>query len=324
MYNIFKFGCIFAPMFSLFQNKHPFTAILYFVLAAVLSVYHFMIHNDSLFEWRLGLWQKDIELQTEVGIALFSFILAVNAVLISRLFNVIRLLDYTTFVPGMLYMVVSFSLLHYSNISAVISDFWLILALSELLKIQNQSEVKALVFNASLFVGIAITFQFNAVVLSLFPLYVLLKNKSFVWREAIMNVLGLVCVGIYYFSYSIYYSLTVQPMERADVFIDNNYLIVIAIFAFAFAITYFMRMVQIKNPGVRAEKIIGIFFIGALLLFIMSLALSLSNKNIQWLNALFPALYMSFVLHKTKNNFILKTLVYVLLLFGILKYFAYF
>lgn len=324
MYNIFKFGCIFAPMFSIFQNKHPFTALIYFVLAIALAVYHCLVQNDSLFIWHLGLWQNSIELQSEVGIALFSFVLAINAVLVSRLFNVIRLLDSTTFVPGMLYMVVSLSLLHYSSLSAVISDFWMIMALSELLKIQNQSEVKGLVFNASLFIGVAITFQFNVIVLSFFPLYVLLKNKPFIWREAIMNVLGLACVGFYYFIYSLYSGLTIQPSNPTDIYLGNNNWYIIVLFTFILAVTYLIRVMQIKNPGVRVEKIIGVLFIGALLLFIINTIISIGNKNIPLNNAIFPAIYMSFVLHKTKNNFILKTLVYVLLVFGVLKYLAFF
>jgi hypothetical protein len=320
MYNIFKFGCIFAPMFSLFQNKHPFTTLLYFVLASLFAGYHYFIQSENFYEWNLGLWQKKIELHSELGIGLFSSILAVNAIIISRLFNQIRLLDYTTFVPGMLYMVFSFSLLHYTNLSVLISDFWMLLALSELLKIQNQSEVKALVFNASLFLGIAITFHSNLIVLGFFPLFVLLRNKSFMWREAIMNLLGLVCVGIYFFSYLFYFGLRFQINTDSYCFINNNYFYVIALFTFTLTVTYLIRVLQIKNPGVRAAKIIGIFFIGAFLMFIISITLSVINRQTQWHNALFPALYMCFVLEKTKNNFILKTLVYGVLLLGVLKY----
>ena len=201
------------------------------------------------------------------------------------------------------------------------SDTFIILALMQLFTIEKNKDAKAIVFNASLFIALAVTFSVHAAALLIIPLFVVLTTRTFVWREVVLSFIAFLTVLIYLVFYHYFYQLNSSiPLKEKPPFENNLQIYILAVWATTIISAFFIRKMTILNPGIRTEKILNIFTLGLLLMLLVSIAFYLSRNIVVVHFALFSALYAAYVFIQSKNKFLLKMLFYGLVLFGVFYY----
>jgi len=307
-------------MFSLFQNRHPFTILLMAPLAFALGAVHYAFGDPVEQIWNLGFWKSNFQASSFITQLCFIAIVATNAILISILFNRINILDNNIFLSGMLYALFSFSSIDLNDIGILISDFFLILSLIQIAQIKNNLDARSSIFKAALLLGFAATFNLNYLLLLLLPFITLSRIRPFVWREFTLILLAFTVAAAYFGFYSFYYELnfasiiilpTAAEIESWLVIIGLTLLMLSAIIS---------RNKNVSNPGIRIEKIISIWLIGFVLLLLSNFLIYWITQHFNWQNAVFPALYLSYVYSISKTKSLYRFLVYGVLAFGILRF----
>jgi hypothetical protein len=300
-------------------------------LAALICAVFFFFDPPYAVKISLGLWHLPESL-SKTGfdyyavLAAYGLIVCMNAILLSRVFNRLNLVDFNIYLPGLFYSIFSFASLNLSDISFLLGDFFIIMALFFTSSIKNNQDARNQAFNAAFFIALAASFNMNYAYMLLYPFITLTRIRPFIWREHTLILLAYSAVLFYLFAFYFYYEIPTDSIEFFNVLTIYEYeswlilLVIITIMAAAFV----SRQRNVANPGVRTGKILSLWYTGFLLMLFSDLVSYFFTKHIGFHNAIFPALYLTFVYSHSKTKFIYRFLTYAVLAVGVMRFFNLF
>lgn len=313
-------------MFSLLQNRHPLTILLLIPLAVIFAFGHFLNAADAV-DLVLVNFQKTFTFsKLELGIA-YAAVSALNAIILSVIFNRLNLIDYFSQIVGLLYLIFTFSSVHLDQMHLLFADMFLIFAVGFLMEIKNNDDAKRSVFNASFFLGISILFNVTNLPLVLLPFFVLSRTKSFVFREYLLILIGLTTVFVYFWFYHFYYQLKfknpfvfLSKLELLDFYILGALTIVVLLILTSLA----TRSRTVGSPGIRIERIVKLLFSGLVIQVLCFVGFYLLTVDTMLQVSVFLALYVGYVYHQAKVKFLYHFLSYAFIVLSLMKYFELF
>lgn len=183
-------------------NRSGVLLLLPFLIAAYVFIslytgYHIPSELESFGFWKLGLKETSL-----ISAILGPLLVFVNAVLLNAIFNRNGFQEKNTYLPALLYVVfLSFFHSFYFLTGFGVATTILILAFWQLLKLDQNSDGRKAVFNASLLLGLAATFYPLLLISIPFLFGMIWILRPFVFRESALAIIGfvipLVYVGIY-------------------------------------------------------------------------------------------------------------------------------
>ncbi len=315
-------------MYFVYTKNHPIVLLLtpLIILGYLLAQALFLTNPPSL-DLDLG-WFGNYTLSSWIALALNTFVLSLNSILINWIFNKNEFLDKQSFVPSLIYitLIIFFESSVYLS-GTTIAQTFLLLALAASYSLNQKEDERQKAFNIGLFVGISI-----CLIPSYYPFIILAYIMLWTFRPFIVKEFVLLTAGILTpFLYALYLNLSIKKLTLEDTYIiqnENIYLtfiqylpIGVSVLALLFAWTGFKARLQKIN--VRIRRIIrvqyfwilfGVFHIGVDLMF-----------NGKFDNSVVLAIPLTFGLslaatHKPLNRFTIPFL-YIILLMTIFKFF---
>ncbi|MBA3898732.1 MAG: hypothetical protein H0X62_00745 [Bacteroidetes bacterium] len=115
-----------------------------------------------------------------------------QALLLNHIVNTNDILKPKSNLPALMYVLIMSSVVELQTLHpVVISNIFLIIAISRICTIYNQNRVYSQVFDAGMFVALGSFFYFPAIAFFLFIWLSLLIIRPFIWREYIIALLGM-------------------------------------------------------------------------------------------------------------------------------------
>jgi hypothetical protein len=146
----------------------------------------------------LGLWGKQSFYAVNVLYVLTGVLVFTNAVLANYLFNKNEFYDKNSYVISLFYIVlISFFHSAYQLDGILIAHFFLIVALFQMFRLENNSDGRKWCFNTGLFLGIAGTFHPPFLAILPFIWMMISRIRPFVFREFLLATLGYLLPLIY-------------------------------------------------------------------------------------------------------------------------------
>jgi hypothetical protein len=314
-------------MFSLFQNRHPLAILFLIPLAAVFTFLHFWFSKEEMHTINLPFFQKVFTLQKQELAVVFFGLLALNSMALSKLFNRLNLIDFFSYIPGLLYLIFSFSSLTLDQTHVLFAEFFVILGVVFVLRIKNNFDAKASVFLAAFFFAIAIAAFPGFLFIVFVPFIALARSKSFVFREYFLAFLAYCLVAFYVMFYYYFYELRFSfPWVMNAEFVAPNY-DSLGLFIggmLLLLLSVLTRSRTVGSPGIRIERIVVLMFIAVVLQLISSLFFFTIKTETDWYASVFLALYVGYAYHFTNVKFVYHMLSYAILVFAILQHFGLF
>jgi hypothetical protein len=300
-------------------------------MAALLCALFFFFDVPNAVKISLGLWRLPIEFATkgldyQKILLVYGVFIALNAMLISHLFNRVNLVDFNIYIPGLLYGIFSFASLNLIDTSFLIGDFFIILSLYFITTIKNNEDARRQIFNAAFFIAIAASININYSYMLLYPFLVLFRIRPFVWREHALILLAYFGVFLYLAAFYFYYQIPLKSIEFFHVdslYQYESWLVLLVIIA-TMGMAFLSRQRNLANPGVRAGKMISLWFGGFLLMLFSDLSSYFFANQIGFHNAIFPALYLTYIYSHSKTKFFFRFMTYVVLAIGVVRFFNLF
>lgn len=212
---------------NLYSSKTPIAVFSLPILIGFLAIPVLIIPHEAdqhFWNWQtyLDQWVSQSAL-VEFGLTIF--IVSLNTHQINNVYNRHSFFSKATFLPGMIYALMLFSLEQLSFSPELIGHLFMIFGLGQLLRLRRQEGAKTIMFWGALFFGIATIFSAFSVLFVLLPWLGLMIFRPFVWREWILAVLGFTIPIIYYLA--ILYMVkdgfvfkTAQPSSPEELHLD--------------------------------------------------------------------------------------------------------
>ena len=197
-------------MVAIFKTKNPVNILVLLVFGVLIKLPLFIHPAVVLPKETDGLFfQKILQGLQSAGAAnpvLYSFIaftiLFLQAVAITRIVNTYRMMEKPNYFPGMTFLFVTSLFPSWNVLSApMLVNCILLYILSGLLKTYNRTNVKALVFNIGLALGIAGFIYAPAILFFVWILFSLVLMRSVRPNEWILCLVGLVTPSYFYAMY---------------------------------------------------------------------------------------------------------------------------
>lgn len=185
-----------------FGNRSYALLILPFIIAGYVALNMWKHYHLPDTHSGFGFWGELLSQTSIFSQILASGFVLLNAILLNTLFNRNGFMESNNFLPSILY-VVFMSIFHsfYYLDGFVIAQTLLVLALYQLLKLNQKEDGRRVVFNASFMIGAACTFYPLMLTLIIFLFWMIWVVRPFVMRESSLAVIGLsiplVYAGIY-------------------------------------------------------------------------------------------------------------------------------
>ncbi len=201
-------------MIGIFKQKNPANIFLLLVFGVLIKLPMFLYphtptvrNNDGIF------FQWILELTGPTGLTypqLYPFLaftlLFLQALMLTRFINSQRMMNKSTYFPGLAYLLITSLLPEWNHFSApLIVNTILLFVLSRLFNIYNQPNAKGTIYNIGLALGIASFLFFPAITFILWILLALAVMRTFQLNEWVLCIAGITTP--YYF-FAIYLFIT--------------------------------------------------------------------------------------------------------------------
>lgn len=315
-------------MLNLFRQNNPYVLvfipliIIVFLTLNILFPYHLSEPDVSF-----GLWGRIQEINIYVNFILSSGIISIIAILINGLFNRNEFSEKNNFLPSILYITyLSFFHSFYFINGLLITQFFLILMIRQLLRLRQKDDGRKIVFNASFLFGIAATF-FPLLIFGLpFLFLIVWVSRPFILRESALLVIGTILPFIYSLVYIVVLRLdvTIEDLNSSssELFILDMWLIIGSLFLF-FLMGIGTTLKTMNSSSIRLKKVFRMILLLTVFTFGMFILEAFTYKKIQTFCLFFlpVAFVLPYAFGESKLNQSATTLYYILLLFTITKFF---
>lgn len=297
-----------------------------YVLASVLGV-----HQDVVIRTD-GLFFHQVYFGTITTYLLQSFLLLLNAVLLNAVFNSHEFLDKNTYIISLIYLVITPMFIPLNSFDgSLLSHFFIIVSLSILFHLKQNSDGKMIVFNVGLLVSMAVIFMPYLFLVIPFVLMMIVIIRPFIWRELFLCLAGIITPIIYYFSYLFFTeqlgfkwllpNWSIHSYEKS-----LNVYPVVGLFVILLLISLFSLGARLLKSSLRLKKqiqMLGLLFTFFILLG--SVDFFFSGSLVYLSLAIIPLTYFLTYAFLSKRSGILASIFfYITLLYSFVKFFISF
>jgi len=277
---------------------------------------------------RFGFWGDLIPQTSTFSMILAPSLIVLNAVLLNNTFNKHDFLGRNRYITALLY-ITALSYFHtfYFLDGFSIAQVFVILALRQTFKLNQNEDGRKTVFNVSFLLGVASTFYPLLLISIPFVFWIIWILRPFVLRESILTLIGfivpLVYTGVYqmYFEYNMDtadFSSNASELKLFDIAILGGLMFLLGLFSIK---TYLLRL---KVASIRLRKLFSII----LMLFLFTIGFSvlsyfLFNKKEALALIFIPAVFILTYSFGFKTQRLVPTLTfYLIFLFSVGKFFV--
>ncbi len=203
-------------MIGIFKQKSPANLLLLLLFGILIKLPMFRrphviaarTSDSTFFKSVIGFIEPTVKSFPLVYSFIAFGLLFLQAIMLTRFINRNRMLNRSTYLPGMAYMLITSLLPEWNYFSApLVVNTILLFVLSGLFKIYNQQNAKGIIFNIGLALGIASFIFFPSLTFVVWILLALMVMRPFRINEWVLCLLGITTP--FYF-YSIYLLVTGQ------------------------------------------------------------------------------------------------------------------
>jgi len=302
------------------------------LLPLIISVYFLLNFQTGYYlnsaDLNLGLW--NFHSIDSVFFKNFSAIIVlINAVGINVLFNNNEFFEKDTYIVSLLYVItMSFYHSFYSLNGSLIAHSFLILMLNQFFKLKQNVDGRALVFNGSLFAGIAATF-FPPLLISLpFIITMILIIRPFYLREMLLCIFGFL-TPLFFASVFVWTNNKVIDwgilVDKSNVQLQTDFVVSMVVFFVLLTLSIFGLTARLQKSSIRLKKQIQIIWILIIIAVFLGVVDFIFYKQIERFSILMIPLsiLLSYSFYH-KNYGIVSTVVfYLTMLYSVLKFFIF-
>lgn len=159
----------------------------------------FDVSTEGMLPWCSDIF-RFLEHQAVLSHLLSAILITIQAYFLARISDDERLFERTSNLPAFV-LALSYSALPEFHVlsPALVANVFLVLALRRILQIYNQASVRALVFRAGFYIGLASLFYKPSAAMYILLVYQLNTFRTFNWREMVIPLLALL-VPLFYLS----------------------------------------------------------------------------------------------------------------------------
>jgi hypothetical protein len=185
-----------------------------FIIAGYMALNMWKIHHAPDVTSSFGFWGELLSQSNIVSQILAGGFVLLNAILLNTLFNRNGFMESNNFLPSMLYVIFA-SIFHsfYFLDGFVIAQTLLVLAVFQLLKLNQNEDARRIVFNAAFLIGLACTFYPLMLTLIIFLFWMIWVIRPFIIRESVLTLIGLSIPLIYAGIYGSVYNIRITNQE---------------------------------------------------------------------------------------------------------------
>ncbi len=320
---------------NLFKNNNPAFYLVFAIICLLIWVFPFLGNDFLIIEdkfaplFNLFIWICNGNI---LLIAIVSLILLIlNLYLFNWIFDDSKFFDKTTFVPAFAYLLI-FLNSHFTFLLNPIYFFnlFILLSIFSLYGVYRNDNPQKSLFDSGLFFGIACLFFLPAIPIILFLFIFIYSTRSFVLKEYIINIIGVIVPFIFAFAYCYlfdklyllnfnYYKFNFQAIDylfNNIEYIDFIKYFFSIIFMFYFVLSFYNSFILKK---IKIKKYLAIFIYYTLMLFILMFFVFPYSNYYLLVFSLPIAVIFSNYLYEVKKNWISNLIVFVLIVNFILS-----
>jgi len=300
----------------------PFLILIYsltntYVVDEDIVLLNFDNQQGFIFNW----------INNKVSLFVSPFIAFINATLISKIFNHHHFIEKNTYITGLLYIVlVSFFNGFYLTNNVFITHTFIILAISELLRLRKAELTNSKIFNAAFLFGVASCF-YHPFLFCVPLLYVMIRVfQPFVFRDLFLMFSGLMVPFIYLFAFSYINGTTVSLtfFDKASHDLTNiNILLLFAFLFFFILISLYAILTKEQKTTIKLRKLFAILIYWVLIGVGLGVVELIINNSSSIFSICIIPLSFVFTYGFVSKRWILPTaiLFYALLVFSFVTFF---
>jgi len=279
-----------------------------------------------------GLFFHDVKIGSVASYVIQSLLILLNAVLLNAVFNSHEFLDKNTYIISLIYVVLTPMFIPLNSFDgSLLAHLFIILTMSVLFQLKQNSDGKMVVFNAGLLSSLGIIFLPYLLPVIPFLLMMIVVIRPFIWRELFLCLAGISVPLIYYFSYLFFtnqlgfsWLLPNWNMHNYQQAL-NNYPVV-GLFAALLFISLFSLGARLLKSSLRLKKqiqMLGLLF--AFFILLGSVDFFFSGSLVYLSLAIIPLTYFLTYAFLSKRSGILASIFfYITLLYSFVKFFISF
>ncbi|MDX2001578.1 MAG: DUF6427 family protein [Chitinophagales bacterium] len=183
-------------MIRLLNNNQPFLVLL---LLAYAVLFNLVLFTDPSFtvpetDFPFSKWLfEHLNISYNAITAISIALVFIQALMITQILNDIKFFNKSTYVPGVIYIVMASMFREFLFLSPVlIANTFIILTFGRLFSMYRQHSAFKEVYDTGLLIGISTLIYFPSVVLFIAMLIALGLLRSFIWREWLVGFFGLI------------------------------------------------------------------------------------------------------------------------------------
>lgn len=299
-----------------------------FIVVGFAVLNYFTNYFEVLPVLDLGLWGKHSFYAVNLLYVLTGLLVFINAVLANYLFNKNDFHDRNTYIISLFYIVlISFFHSAYQLDGILIAHFFLIIALFQMFRLENNSDGRKWCFNTGLFLGIAGTFHPPFLVILPFIWIMISRIRPFVFREFLLATLGFILPLIYVFVYiSFNKNLIWSEFINIKVSSTHNNLVFWIMVAF-FSVLAFVSLITISyktnKSSLRFKKLIAILRLLMMVSILLGLIEFSGWRHFEWFSyfVLPLSFFMPFLFFSKSSSLVGNLLFYGVFSISIAKIF---
>lgn len=303
------------------------------LLLPIIIIIYFLLNYQTGYylpsvEANLGLWNSQT-FDATIFSLISAFLILVNAIGLNILFNINEFFEKNAYIVSLLYVVtMSFYHSFYSLNGSLIAHTFLILMLFQFLKLKQNADGRAQVFNGALFAGVAATF-FPPLLISLpFIITMILIIRPFYLRETFLCIFGFATPIIFAIVYVWTSNTEINWMildDKTNSQLQTDFIVSMIVFAVLLTLSIFSLSARLQKSSIRLKKQIQIIWVLIVLAIFLGVVDFLFFRQIERFSLLMIPLsiLLSYSFYH-KNYGIISTVVfYLTMLYSVLKFFIF-
>ena len=316
-------------MVKIFYGNRPYVLYIIPILVGVYAILNYFVpyHFPEQIT-RFGFWGDLIPQTSSFSMIFAPALVIISAILLNTTFNKHDFLGRNRYITSLLYITfLSYFHTFYFLDGFSLAQLFVILALRQTFKLNQNEDGRKTVFNISFLLGVASSF-YPLLLLSIpFVFWIIWVLRPFILRESILTLIGFIIPLAYSGVYQMFFDYRMDSADFSSNALELNFpdiaiLTGLVFFLGLFSVkTYFLRL---KVASIRLRKLFNII----LMLLLFTLAFSvlpyfLFNKKEALALVFIPAVFILTYAFGFKTQRLLPTFTfYLVFLFSVGKFFV--
>lgn len=314
---------------KILSKDHPIVFILSPLIIGVFFCLHYYLNLGlSANTINLGLWGAFTFASSTPILVATCILLLINGLLLNLIFNRYGFSERNNFSPGIVYLILLYVVgIHFFSFQHLIAETFFILSIFFFFKLENNQDGRLAIFNATLMLGLVVTFIPQMCYMLIFAWICLFIIRPFVIREFILSLVGFLTPLVYVFCYQLFvgFDLSFLSVRLHNLFFQFAYLQMIYLGIYLVILVIGIVLLRRKNlkSSIRFRKQTSVFHVlhlGVLFYVIFDIINQGSLESIG-LSAIFSCLLFPLTMNEKRMGYVSTFLIYSLHALFFLIYF---